>query len=560
MGFFSFLHRLVCKKCKATSGSSQDHREHRHKERRRHRVLKKRQISPPLPSSSRSAAHRIPAETDLRLQTDKCSSVSSMPPQLTLPWESRPRPPPITELPVVIPVYVQPLAVQPQTRRDYLLLPDSPTVASREPLISSSPSAPSPASLSTRPPITPSARIPLGYLSDGPPLVSFRNRMAARQTLLENSSSNGSSHGNPGHRPHHSDSSIDSATTTCGPRYIPSSKSLPRPRSVAVPPSTQQTLPFLRTCKPFDEIPMAPSQKPCPFESPSTLPPRAPTFSFHPPPPPPPLSLQLSHSFANRPARCHQPSPAPARILSNNYTPFRKPPFPSGAGFRLLIPYDSERGRSMLKALRRLLVIPAEWSAAQTLLFVLKHPRLRCLNLPSGQPSSSLSPSAFRDLLNVLRCNCIDWKGVLQSIDVPTQYRLMQPVSAATSLSSHPFSVVSVVSAAPASPSSSLSPSSPLATFTHFSASDSVLVSNWLEKGKPLFTRQTSLKSLLLRRVGAGRPVQGRQDDRLTTAGLYDIALNRRCRYHQLWSGAGASPLSSNTALDDVECVISNCQ
>ncbi|CAK7235737.1 hypothetical protein SBRCBS47491_009397 [Sporothrix bragantina] len=702
MALLSFLHSLVCKKCKTTSGSYHEHKAHRREERRQRQVLKKHQISlPQLPvkhwrmswehqsrnvvvcsaelshepripspveldaasgtsssspvipslvigvtytttvetttisalhfSASLSSPHptvrRIPANSNLRLLAENYSNISSMPPQLALPWESRPRPTIITEMPVVIPVDVKPLPTLPVKQCDSLLLLDSPSDSSGESLCSLS-NSPTPSST----PSTPNACI---SLPECPTPASFRNRMAARQSLFESNStgdnSNGrSSKGARSHRRRHSGSSIGSITaTSSGPRYIPSSKPQPRSRSVVPSPSTPQTtLPF--TYKTLDEILMT-SQKASSdpssssdsslssfsssdsdasltlsssssSSSPSFSSSSSPSFpspSVEPhtsesrPLPPPkeqydaPVastssssdsSTTLSRSFIkNRPSRRYQPSAALARILSNNYKPFRNSP---SSGPRLLIPYNSSRGYAMLKAMRRLLVIPAEWSAAQTLLFVLQHPNLRRLSLPSSQPSSSSkssvlsSSSTYRDLLSVPRCNSIDWKGALQSINAPTRYQAMnpvpqtptrarKPVSAAASLASYPY----------LAPSSA----SPLATFTPFSASDRELVSSWLESGEPLFTLQTSLSSLLLRKslrarsrrqfTGTWRASRAAQMEALTKSlavrfcnnnmivstisdtKRYDIALNPRCRYHQLWTGAGASPLSSSVDL-----------
>ena len=679
MALLSLLYGLICKECKANSGSFRDHRAHRHEERRQRQVLKKRQISSPqgtvqyrrmsrehqctslvvcsakpgseprttssvdleaaadtsscslvippsamdvtftttvstttvstrtvlacqysaslsLPSlapSPKAAVHRILAADGIHLLAEDCSSVSSTAPQLTLPWENRPRSVFMPEMSTAIPVDVRPLMDQPVKQCGPLLLTDTSSGSSGKSLSSSSSSSspsPSPSfspsfsSLST--PLASSTGSSFNSpISGGALSPSFSDRMVARQSLLENVSGISNvnvvklDRGNSGHRQRHSGSSISSTTTTTttassGPRYIPSSMSLLRPHSVALLSSTQQALPFLRGCKTGD-LSTSSSSSSSSTSCSSSL--------CSSPSPPFPLSSssstsQLASSFANRPGRRYQPSAALARILSEGYT---KPSYTSpSSSLRFRIPYNSTRGHTMLKALRRLLVIPAEWSAAQTLLFVLQHPNLRRLSLPDDQPvslsssSSSSSSSSYRDLLSVPRCNTLDWTGVLRSMLPALQMltRARKPVSAATSLSSHPFSAASSTTSIIILPAK---------TCTQFSASDRQLVSSWLESGEPLFTRQTAMASLLLRRgprararrqfLGPWQALRKAQLEALTEslmAQLYDnyddkddnkmailtrddderyaIALNPRCRYHQLWTGAGASPLSQS--------------
>ncbi|CAK7240919.1 MAG: hypothetical protein STHCBS139747_002375 [Sporothrix thermara] len=516
---------------------------------------------PSLAPSPKAAVHRILAADGIHLLAEDCSSVSSTAPQLTLPWENRPRSVFMPEMSTAIPVDVRPLMDQPVKQCGPLLLTDTSSGSSGKSLSSSSSSSspsPSPSfspsfsSLST--PLASSTGSSFNSpISGGALSPSFSDRMVARQSLLENVSGISNvnvvklDRGNSGHRQRHSGSSISSTTTTTttassGPRYIPSSMSLLRPHSVALLSSTQQALPFLRGCKTGD------------------------------------LSTSSSSSSSSTSCRRYQPSAALARILSEGYT---KPSYTSpSSSLRFRIPYNSTRGHTMLKALRRLLVIPAEWSAAQTLLFVLQHPNLRRLSLPDDQPvslsssSSSSSSSSYRDLLSVPRCNTLDWTGVLRSMLPALQMltRARKPVSAATSLSSHPFSAASSTTSIIILPAK---------TCTQFSASDRQLVSSWLESGEPLFTRQTAMASLLLRRgprararrqfLGPWQALRKAQLEALTEslmAQLYDnyddkddnkmailtrddderyaIALNPRCRYHQLWTGAGASPLSQS--------------
>lgn len=178
----------------------------------------------------------------------------------------------------------------------------------------------------------------------------------------------------------------------------------------------------------------------------------------------------------------------------------------------------------MLQALRRLLVLPVDWSAARTLVFLLQHPKVRNLALP-GRGRGYYYLSSMRagelerhnDLMGVPRCNALAWLGILQIIDGPLQYYTRHkpptPPTAATSLALYPPSL------APYSAHHSPLSGNP------FSAANRDLVAKWLKDGKPLFTRQKTLKSLLLRKERRAKS-------------------EFRRHYYQVWEPPGKSPLS----------------
>lgn len=205
----------------------------------------------------------------------------------------------------------------------------------------------------------------------------------------------------------------------------------------------------------------------------------------------------------------------------------------------------------MLQALRRLLIVPVDWSAAQTLLFVLQHPAVRRLALPFDQSSSPAS-DLFRDL------HTLDWYGILQAIDGPIRY-----------LATHKRSDKNLSLNLRAVPPALASCSNPraLSASVPFSVAERDLVAYWLTSGEPLFTRQMTLPTVLLRKSGQpprgkAQPLCGRTPlsplasssvysgndallaQHIEPATRYDIARNPRCRYHQLWTGAGKSRLS----------------
>ncbi|CAK7266534.1 hypothetical protein SEPCBS57363_002137 [Sporothrix epigloea] len=412
---------------------------------------------------------------------------------------------------------LQPMPAQPPRQRDCDLIPDSPSDSpSESPTFSMSSSGTTSSSFTSHDTST-AFTSPISTLN-GPAIASFQARITSRQLLLEQEST---------------DVSTENSEKTCLLKASTTSdhSSTPLAQPHAVVPETLNT-------------PSLPSSS----------------------------ALSSSHTPSPEPTPRHNSSVLPAKPSQPSRLP--RP--------RRIVPYNSSRGSSLLKALRRLLVLPPQWSAAQTLLFVLQHPNLRRLGLPRSRPSSSSSSSSlaspklaasYRDLLNVPRCNFLDWTGILQTADdslryhsknaapLPTPAWAREPVTASTALSSHPFSAL-------------LGPSEP--DSSPFSASDRKLISSWLASGEPLFTRQTSMASVLLRK-GLGMQSRRRQLARAWRASReahvkawmeslavrssyqgnvtatmdsqekqHNIALNPRCRYHQLWTGAGASPLASS--------------
>ncbi|CAK7566289.1 MAG: hypothetical protein SEPTF4163_004228 [Sporothrix epigloea] len=487
------------------------------------KTISARQYSPSLLSPSsislHPVVHRIPATRNLRLLAGKYKNIPSTAPPLTLFWGDRSRPS-LKDKPIMVQVNVlQPMTVQSPKQRDFNLIPDSPPERSSESPTSSMSSSSGTISSSFISHGTSTTLISPVSTLNGPNIASFQDHLSSRQLLLEKKETGDGSK-----------NSEDTCLLKGSISSDPSSKSLAQPHFVV-----RETL----------NTPSLPS---------------SPSFSSSLTPSPEPTAQHNSSVLVAKPS---QPSrlPRPRRI----------------------VPYNSSRGKALLKALRRLLILPPQWSAAQTLLFVLQHPNLRRLGLPRSRQSSSSSSSSsttappklsasYRDLLNVPRCSSLDWTGILQEADdsllryhqknavpLPTPTGAREPVSASTALSSHPFSALL---------GSSEPDSLPL------SASDRKLISSWLASGEPLFTRQTSMASVLLRK-GLGMQSR-RQLARAWRASReahvkalmeslavrfyqgnvaatvdsqekqYNIALNPRCRYHQLWTGAGASPLASS--------------
>ncbi len=158
------------------------------------------------------------------------------------------------------------------------------------------------------------------------------------------------------------------------------------------------------------------------------------------------------------------------------------------------IPHYSPRGRAMLQALRRQLHLPPHWSAAQTLVYMLQHPGVRHLALPSAAVEAALGaavPSARQhDLLTVPFCNAISWDTILHAMD------------AASAALRRPHRTPSLAMLLPPGPvPARYSPchARPVTPPHRFSAAERDLVTRWLHSGEPLFVRRTTLPDLLLR-------------------------------------------------------------
>lgn len=363
-----------------------------------------------------------------------------------------------------------------------------------------------------------------------------------------------------------------------GPRYVPSSKTVPRPRHAPQRPTPQQTLPFLRTSTTFDEIlasktssssssnstpltfdeilgsPARPApklihRKPIAVFSPKIQKPAAPTTPTTTATTTKPAIVR-NPSQTIRPYDRTRPSRHAQQVVSLSLLSSANSPPPQVIR---LIPYNSRQGYSILQTLRRLLLVPVDWPAAQTLLFILQHPAVRHLALPFHLSSSPHS-DYFQDLLGVPRSNMLGWYGILQAIDGPMRYHAARKRSQNRLNNPNNLRVVPP-------------------TLAPFSSAERDLVARWLASGEPIFTGQTRLSAVLLRKSGkpmagaAGRTAQqvrGRtplspmasssvrtNDDRAASslppidpATRYDISRNPRCRYHQLWTGAGKSRLS----------------
>ncbi|CAK7205630.1 hypothetical protein SEUCBS139899_008408 [Sporothrix eucalyptigena] len=691
MALLSFLRSLICKKCKKSVGCK---RVHRLKERLQHQTLKKNQNLPQQQPSqqwqmssehernsvtvcsaepvryerTRSAAeldsvpmtgicltttittttiyvshsststsshaviHRVPGIENLRLLAEKYKKISSVPPQLTLPWERQQPSPLVVEIPSVkTPVAVKRTSVETcpiSLDADSLILDEQPivlnltpvlvnvkpTMVNMKPLVLSdndkmvatvinikpklvnpkptfvnvkhpSPRTMSPAMpvgmimLPARPmkqryPMKPPCAIPdmTSEFSSSPwPLIptqipvplgslmhpispleasthaSFANRIVSRHLLLEKSSTDGSTNAQTRRL-------LSGSTVGSGQRYIPSSKSLPRKRRMTQSTPTQTTLPFLRPCTTFEEILSSSSSSPSSSSSSSCSSPTSSSSS----------SSSVSSTSSTELVR-YQPS-ALQEFLNNSRLSVRQlptfPPHHKSAKLRSqrIIHYDSHQGYNMLQALRRLLSIPVEWSAAQTLLYILRHPAVRRLNLPSV-PSSSTSKSVaqikkYHDIMRVPQCNALGWHGILQSIDGAVWYRAMNPEDMGST---------AVL---------------PAVKYSLFSYSERKLISSWLESGENLFTQATPLSSLLLREGVRFRAYQAytqpwrdtrkgttlatfygvdhlsslfvqSRDDQVVVSPIsegsrYRLKNNPRCRFHQLWTGSGSSPLSNS--------------
>ncbi|ERT02819.1 hypothetical protein HMPREF1624_01122 [Sporothrix schenckii ATCC 58251] len=360
-----------------------------------------------------------------------------------------------------------------------------------------------------------------------------------------------------------------------GPRYIPASKTVvtPWPRPSVQRSPLQQTLPVLRVTATFDEslgTSYRPPQKLILRKSvlASSSVSETPTA---------PIKAELSNGtirpYDQTHSRRHAQQVMSQTLLSSSSSHPLSPESVAPHMLRL-IPYNSRQGHSMLQTLRRLLVVPVDWSAAQTLLFVLKHPAVRRLALPFHM-SSSPSPADwkhFQDLLSVARCNSLSWYGILQTIDGPMRYHAAREhnyQSLRTNFHDVPSALV------PCSNPRVLSGN------TRFSVAERDLVARWLASGEPLFTRQTTLPMVLMRKSrqpllrsspsrmrlqhlqqqACGRtPLSPLTSSSVHTMDLkehndtairYDIALNPRCRHHQLWTGAGKSRLSIACLAED---------
>ncbi|KAL1892106.1 hypothetical protein Sste5346_007261 [Sporothrix stenoceras] len=382
----------------------------------------------------------------------------------------------------------------------------------------------------------------------------------------------------------------DNSNTLAGPRYVPSSKTAPRPRVAAQRPTLQQTLPFLRTSTTFDDIlalktsssfnstpltfdeilgsstrpePKLIHRKPVPVFSPKVEKPAEPT-----------ASKQIITRHASQIIRPYDQTRLQSKRRAQRVVPLSVlAPSSSSANttspqVNRLVPYNSHHGYSLLQTLRRLLIIPTDWSPTQTLLFILQHPAVRHLALPFHLSSSPQS-DYFQDLLGIPRCNALDWYGILQAIDGPIRYH------AARKRSQQSLKLRAVPpTLAPCSNPRALS------TNTPFSSAERDLVARWLAGGEPLFTGRMTLPAVLLRKSGKPLMSTGRtqqqsrartplsplasssvrtNDDQaasslppLDPATRYDISRNPRCRYHQLWTGAGKSRLSV-TMLAEIE-------
>ena len=156
--------------------------------------------------------------------------------------------------------------------------------------------------------------------------------------------------------------------------------------------------------------------------------------------------------------------------------------------------YDSLDGRQLLHTLRLFLGIADAWSPAQTLVFVLEHTRTRSLAISRGSDT-------------VRRMNALSWTGVLRFI---RGYKECERVA------------------------------------------------RWLYSREALFTNKTSVRSLLLRkakkrvyvendsRAGSGNSSSSTDSICIPTMlSQWAIENNPRRRYHQGWTGAGRSRLST---------------
>ncbi|CAK7266693.1 hypothetical protein SEPCBS119000_002160 [Sporothrix epigloea] len=482
-------------------------------------------LSSPSPMSLHRPVSRTPATGNLRLRAEKCRSISSTVPPWSRLWEDDPRQL-LTETPIL--VSVSTLSTLPLLASFSGCSSEYRSFSSHFVTDAPRPSSMRPSSLSSsmQPRVPHTSGVSSDCAPDNSLLASFQKQMANRQLLLKaNKSSNGINDNNKaaGYRPYRPGESnvLSLVSKPPSPKLFCASETIEIPNSPAS--SAKLPAPVL-----FCSSPSSSSLQSSPVHSPS--------------------SFRVGRAPRSR-----------------------------------TVPYNSSRGTSLLQAVRRLLFLPPQWSAAQTLVFLLRHPNLRRLGLPRSRPSSSsptlsstLSSSklsaSYRDLLNVPHCNSIDWAGILPPSHGTTQCPIKDsvpqqspvwaknPVTASTALSSHPVKAFADATAATASP---------------FSASDHELVSSWLASGEPLFTRQTSMASVLLRKGLAARSrrqsahrwrtlreahvkalmgslaAQSYQSNAAVTiqsqAKQYNIALNPRCRYHQLWTGAGASPLSSTT-------------
>ncbi|KIH86980.1 hypothetical protein SPBR_08247 [Sporothrix brasiliensis 5110] len=520
-------------------------------------------------SSSRSSLTRMPAVHNLRLRSSS-SSVSgaeSSPPQLRLSWEHAPPSPLISEpkycrspkfVPTVF-VDVKPLTVLSKERRYPLLTldADSDETESNDESISPTSSVWSPVTERPLPhllgdfqPVKPTPRVGVNFTRN-----NRISPLAARRD----------SGGNFGNR---NCTNAANTNVSSGPRYIPASKTVVTPRlrpSVQRSP-LQQTLPVLRVTAPFDEslgTSYRPPQKLIHRKSvlASSSVSETPTA---------PIKAELSNGtirpYDQTHSRRHAQQVMSLTLLSSSSSHPLSPDSVAPHMLRL-IPYNSRQGYSMLQTLRRLLVVPVDWSAAQTLLFVLQRPAVRRLALPFHL-SSSPSPTDwkhFQDLLGVARCNSLGWYGIMQTIEGPMRYHTAREHSH-QSLRTNFHDVPSAL--APCSNPRALSGN------TRFSVAECDLVARWLASGEPLFTRQTTLPMVLMRKSrqpllrsspsrmrlqrlqqqARGRtPLSPLTSSSVHTRDLkehndpairYDIARNPRCRHHQLWTGAGKSRLS----------------